>query len=296
MIGKIASNPVFQAAYAGARVAAKELGAQHNVEIIIDWQTPETNNAQEQASAIENLAHRGVDGIAIACSDAHLLTPIIDRVVDRGIPTMSFISDAPNSKRFAYYGVDDIEFGRSIMRELANEMEEKGTIAVLAGSQDALNQELRLQGIKEEIKKYPKLSLSTKNIYHHQETPSKALETVLRAQKANHHIKGWAFLGSWALLGKKRLPWAPGDVKIVAGYAVPEELEYVKSGYVQALIGVNCFQAGYKSVELLVKKILKDHEPANPKTFDPLVRVSKDNLSEWLLNWNKWLLKEAVSR
>jgi ribose transport system substrate-binding protein len=209
---------------------------------------------------------------------------------------MCFISDAPKSKRFAYEGVDDIEFGRSIMKELAQEMEEKGVIAVLAGSQGALNQELRLQGIKEELKKYPGLSLSTKNCYHHQEIPSKAVETVRKAQKANPNIGGWAFLGSWALLEENSLPWAPGEVKVVAGYAVPEELEYIKSGHVQALIGVNCFQSGYKSVELLIDKIMNNHGPANPAIYCKLVRVSKSNLNEWLLNWNKWLMKDAVNR
>jgi ribose transport system substrate-binding protein len=296
MIGKMSTNPVFQAAYAGARLAAKELGTQNNVEIIIDWQTPKTNNAKEQASSLEKLAHKNVDGIAIACSDAQLLTPIIDKTVRYGIPVLSFISDAPKSKRFAYYGVDDIEFGQSIMRELAKEMDDEGTIAVLAGSQEGFNQQQRLQGVKEELKKHPKISLASKNIYHHQEISTKAVEIVQRAYKANPTIKGWAFLGSWALLEKNSLPWEPGEVKVVAGYAVPEELVYVNSGHVQALIGVNCFQAGYKSVELLVEKILRNHEPSSPMIYDPVVRVSKDNLSAWSLNWNKWLVKEAVNR
>jgi ribose transport system substrate-binding protein len=296
MIGKMSSNPVFQAAYAGARIAAKELGEQYNVKIVIDWQTPETNNAKEQASALGSFTRRHVDGIAIACSDAELLTPIINTAVDHGIPVINFISDAPKSKRFAYYGVDDIEFGRSILKELAKEMEGEGTIAILAGSQNALNQKLRIQGIKDELKNFPKLSLSLKNIYHHQETSGKAVETLRRAQKANPSIKGWAFLGSWALLQKNSLPWDAGEIKVVAGYAVPEELEYVKSGHVQALIGVNCCQAGYKSIEFLVEKILKNHEPEHPMIYDPLVRVSKGNLDEWQLKWNKWLVKDAVNR
>jgi ribose transport system substrate-binding protein len=296
MIGKMSSNPVFQAAYAGARIAAKELGEQHQIKIIIDWQTPETNNAKEQASALGSFTRRHVDGIAIACSDAQLLTPMINTAVDHGIPVINYISDAPKSKRFAYYGVDDIEFGRSILKELAKEMGGEGTIAILAGSQDALNQKLRIQGIKDELKNFPKLSLSLKNIYHHQESPDKAIETLRRAQKANPSISGWAFLGSWALLKKNSLPWDAGEIKVVAGYAVPEELEYVKSGYVQVLIGVNCCEAGYKSIEFLVKKILKNHEPEHPMIYDPLVRISQNNLSEWQLKWNKWLIKDAVNR
>jgi ribose transport system substrate-binding protein len=296
MIGKMSTNPVFQAAYTGAKMAAKILSKQYKVEIVIDWQTPQINNPKEQVSALKNLAHKGVNGIAISCSDANLLTPIINKVTDQGIPIVCFFSDAPESRRFAYEGVDDLEFGRSIMRELANVMEGKGTIAVLAGSQGAVNQGLRLQGVKDELKNYPGISLSPKNIYYNLEISTKAAQTVQRAQKANPTINGWAFLGTWALLEKNSLPWAPGKVKVVAGNAVPEELEYIKSGHVQALIGVNCFKSGYRTVELLIDKIINNHEPKNPEIYTTLVRVTKNNLEEWLFNWNKWLLKEAVNQ
>jgi ribose transport system substrate-binding protein len=296
MIGKYATNPLFQAAHAGARMAAKEFGIQNNVEIVIDWKTPQINSAKEQLSTINRSIGAGVDGIAIACSEARLLTPALNKAVYQGIPVVCFISDAPESKRFAYYGVDDVEFGRSIVKELADQLEEKGTIAVLAGPKDALNHEIRVQAILDELKNHPGISLSPKNIYHTQEIADQAIEIVQRAQKKNPSIKGWAFLGSWVLLKKNSLPWSPGEVKVVAAYAMPEELEYIKSGHVQVLIGVNCFQSGYKSVELLVDKILKNQEPASPMIYDPFVRISKENVGEWLIKWNKWLLKEAVNR
>jgi len=40
---------------------------------------------------------------------------------------------------------------------------------------------------------------------------------------------------------KNNLKWSPGEIKVTAGNVVPAELEYVKSGYVQGLGGVNCF-------------------------------------------------------
>jgi ABC-type sugar transport system substrate-binding protein len=94
LIGKMGNNPVFQAAYSGARVAAKELGAKRKVQIVIDWQTPPEEDVQEQAAAIERLSHSGANGIAIACTDANYLTPIINKTIDEGTPIMCFDSDA----------------------------------------------------------------------------------------------------------------------------------------------------------------------------------------------------------
>ena len=53
VVAKSQSNSVFQAAYAGAKDAAKELGPKYGVEITIDWQTPPDEDAQKQAEAIE---------------------------------------------------------------------------------------------------------------------------------------------------------------------------------------------------------------------------------------------------
>jgi len=228
------NNPVFIAAYAGARVAAKELGTKNKVDVVIDWQTPPEENVQEQAAALDRLSRASVQGIAIACSDASYLSPLIDKVVNKGIPVMCFDSDAPQSKRFAYNGADDVEFGRMLMRQLASEVKGSGTIAVLAGYRNALNLQRRLQGIKEELKKFPRIVLPPDYVYHNLDIPDIASETVAREQKAHPDITAWIFIGSPALLVKNSLQWKPGTVKVVAGNAVPAELEYVQSGHVQS--------------------------------------------------------------
>lgn len=296
MIGKMGKNPVFIAAYSGARVAAKELGEKYKVEIVVDWQTPGEENVEEQAAALERFSHSGVNGVAIACTDANYLTRIIDETVDKGIPVMCFDSDAPKSKRFAYYGADDVVFGKMLMRGLATELNGKGTIAILAGNRNALNLQRRLQGIREELKKYPNVSLSPDNVHYNIDIPEQASAIAERVQKANPNISGWIFITSSALLVKNSLKWNPGEVKVVAGNAVQAELEYVKSGYVQDLVGVNCFQLGYRSVEILLDKILNNHTPAEPLIYVPLTPVTKENVDEWSLNWKKWLIKEAAYR
>ncbi|MGD0036015.1 MAG: substrate-binding domain-containing protein [Bacteroidota bacterium] len=295
-IGKSQSNPVFIAAYSGARVAAKELGAKYGVDVIIDWQTPETENPKEQVQAIERLSHSGAAGIAIACSDAKIITPSIDKAVDLGIQVVCFDADAPKSKRFAYYGTNDDEFGRMMMKELAQEMKEKGVIAIIAGNKNAPNLQRRVQAVKEELKNYPSMSLLPNGVFYHEELPEKAAEVVARAQKANPQIGGWAFIGGWPLFMKNGIKWAPGRSKIVACDALPAELEYIKSDHVQVLIAQGCFMWGHKTVELLLNKILTNQAPSQEMIAAPLTRVTKENLDEWSLNWKKWLLKEAVNR
>src|SRR5437879_13924713 len=84
LVAKSQNNPVFQAARVGAEQAAKDLGAKHGLTIKIDWRTPNEEDAQKQAEAIEQLVLTGADGIAVSCSDANKLTDAINSAVKHG--------------------------------------------------------------------------------------------------------------------------------------------------------------------------------------------------------------------
>ena len=109
MIAKSSTNPVFLAARTGAEAAAKELSAKTGIDVQVDWLTPPQEDAQVQAQRIQQAVNDGANAILISCSDAGKVTGAINDAVDRGVPVMTFDSDAPQSKRFAFYGVDDVQ-------------------------------------------------------------------------------------------------------------------------------------------------------------------------------------------
>lgn len=290
-IAKSLTNDVFQAAQSGALAAAKELGAKYNVDVEVEIRTPNDEDATKQAEAIEALVRRGVDGIAIACSEANTVTPSIDKAVAKGVPVICFDSDAPNSKRFASYGTEGKSCGARTVDELAKAMGEKGTIAILAGNQSAPNLQLRVAGAKAALAKYPNMKLSDPGVFYHVETPEKAAEAVASAQNANPGIQGWALIGGWPLFTADALKWPAGSIKVVSVDALPAQLGYIKSGHVDALLAQDCYGWGTKSVEILLEKILNNKAPAEPLVIDPLTRVSKENVDEFAKNWDKWLGK-----
>ena len=290
IVAKSQSNPVFQAAHHGAQDAARELGPKYGVEVTINIQTPPQEDAEKQAQAVEQLGRAGVDGIAVSCSDANTLAPAIDKAIAAGAAVMCFDSDAPHSKRFAYYGTNDISCGTRVMDELGDVMGGKGTIAILAGSQAAPNLRNRVKGVKDEAAaKFPDIKIL--DTYYHPETPEQAAAEVQREQSAHPEIQGWAMIGGWPLFTRDALKWEPGTVKVVAVDALPPELSYLKDGHVQVLLAQDCYGWGYKSVQILLDKIVKNQVPADPKIIDPLQRVTKENADEFAKNWDKWLGK-----
>ena len=289
LVAKSQGNPVFQAARVGAEDAAKELGAKHKINIKIDWRTPNEEDAQKQAEAIEQLVLAGAEGISVSCSDANKLTDAINRAVDNGVPVATFDSDAPASKRFVTYGVDDIECGKQTMEELAKVMGGKGIVAILAGNQNAPNLQKRVQGVREVAAKFPGITI--RDVYYHKETPQDAAAKVEQVMQANPDITGWCMIGGWALFTDNALKWQPGTVQCVSVDALPAQLGYIRSGHVPVLLAQQCYEWGHRTVELLVEKLVEKKNPPAVKEISPLIPVTKDTVEAFAKNWDKWLPK-----
>lgn len=289
LVAKSQGNPVFQAARVGAEQAAKDLSQKHGINVKIDWRTPNEEDAQKQAEAIEQLVLSGAHGIAVSCSDANKLTDAINSAVRNGVPVATFDSDAPASKRFVTYAIDDTQCGERVMNELAKLMGEKGVVAILAGNQNAPNLQKRVQGVKNAAQKYP--GIKVRDTYYHKETPQDAAARVEQVMQANPDITGWAMIGGWPLFTDNALKWQPGTVKCVSVDALPPQLAYLKSGHVQLLLAQQVFEWGYRSVEHLINKVHLKKDPAQPKDVSDLISVDKSNVEAFARNWEKWLPK-----
>ena len=286
VIAKSSTNPVFLSARTGAETAAKELTLKTGVPIEIAWMTPPAEDGQVQAQRIAQAVNEGATAILISCSDAGKVTGAINDAVDRGVPVMTFDSDAAQSKRFAFYGVDDIKTGKAVMDELAKQMGEKGSIAILAGNQNAPNLRKRVEGVKEAAKAYPNIKIV--DTFYHIETPQDAAAEVVRAQNAYPQIQGWAMIGGWPLFTPTLLTDLDASkVKIVSVDALPAELAYVDKGLAPVLLAQPVYLWGYVSVNKIFEKV---HEGKTVPEVIPmeLVRVSKENLGAWARQLRDW--------
>jgi ribose transport system substrate-binding protein len=286
MIAKSSTNPVFLSARTGADAAAKELSAKHNVPVEVVWMTPPTEDGQVQAQRIAQAVNEGASAVLISCSDAGKVTGAINDAVARGVEVMTFDSDAPDSRRFAFYGVDDTKTGAAVMDELATQMGEKGAIAILAGNQNAPNLRKRVDGVKQAATKYPNMTIV--DAFYHVETPQDAAAEVIRVQNAYPQIQGWAMIGGWPLFTQTLLgDLDPKKVKIVAVDALPAELAYVDRGLAPVLLAQPTYLWGHVSVQRIFDKVyLKQNVPATIPM--DLVRVTKDNLGTWARQLQTW--------
>ena len=286
MIGKSSTNPVFLSARAGAEVAAKDLSGKVSRPVEVVWLTPPQEDAQIQAQRIAQAVSEGASAVLLSCSDAARVTAAIDDAVTRGVPVMTFDSDAPGSKRFSYYGVDDKRLGHDVMTELAKLLGDRGKVAILAGNQNAPNLRRRVEGVREAAARHPGLQIV--GTFYNVETPEDSAAEVIRVGNAHPEIRGWAMLGGWALYTKTLLrELDPRRVKIVAVDGLPPELPYVERGLAPVLLAQSSYLWGNVGVTKIVDKIVYGREVPSTIPMDP-VRVTRQNLGAWARQLRQW--------
>jgi ribose transport system substrate-binding protein len=280
-VPKLLDNPVFQVAWKGAQAAATDLGGG---KIEVQRFAPVKSDASEQAQIIESLIEKKVDGIAISVNDADALQASIDKAMDAGIPVVTFDSDAPKSKRISFYGTNNPGSGTAMGEYLVKHMGTKGKIAMLMGTPGAPNLEERRNGILEYLKKYPDIQVvATEYCYDDVNQGISKMEAVIQAHP---DLTGWVLPGAWAIFTPPPGPFAskkPGDLTVIAFDALPEELDYIRQGYVQVLVGQKLWGWGYESVRML--KEIKEGKQL-PAVIDSGVDiVTKENVEEYGQKW-----------
>lgn len=291
LIAKSSTNPVFLAARSGAEAEASALSQRDGIQIEIAWLTPPQEDGQVQAQRIAQAVNEGASAIAISCSDAGKVTGAIDDAVARGVPVMTFDSDAPQSKRFAYYGVDDAKLGARVMDELAALMNQKGRVAILAGNQNAPNLRKRVEGVKAAAAQYPGIGIV--DTFFHSETPQDAAAEMVRATNAYPEITGWALVGGWPLFTKTLLTdLDPKKLKVVSVDALPAELVYIDKGLAPVLLAQPVYLWGQKSVDAIIDEV--HFKKAVPERIPmEVTRVTKENLGAWARQLKEWQFSDV---
>ena len=280
-VPKLLDNPVFQLAWQGAQAAAKDLGGG---KVEVQRFAPVKSDAVEQAQIIESLIEKKVDGIAVSVNDADALKESINKAMDAGIPVVTFDSDAPASKRLSYYGTHNTNCGKMMGELLVKNMGTKGKIGILMGTPGAPNLEERKNALLEYLKAYPDIRVvATEYCY---DDVNKGVSVMEAAMQAHPDLTGWVLPGAWALFTPPPGPFAakkPGDLTVIAIDALPEELEYIRLGYVKMCLGQKLWGWGYESIRsLLAIKEGKKPQEIIDSGLDP---VTKDNVEEYAQKW-----------
>jgi ribose transport system substrate-binding protein len=278
LIPKSLDIPVFNYANLGAQRVAKEMG----VDVI--YRGPDTADPLKQKETLESFITQKVDGIAISVTNAEFLKSTIDKAMDAGIPVVTWDSDAPTSKRIAFYGVDDFKAGQIMGEEAGKLLNGKGTVAFLT-SLGANNLQRRLDGAMDALKKYPGIKVI--ETYDIKEDSVRCAELIATGTNRYPNLGAWISVGGWPVFTQRALdPVNPEKTKFISFDTVEAGPALLRSGKVQVLLGQKYFGWGSESIKLL-DQIIKGNRPANPVIDSGVDVVTKTNLDDYLALFKK---------
>jgi len=279
LIPKSLDIPVFDYANIGAQRAAAELG---NVEVI--YRGPERADELRQKEILESFIQQGVDGIAISVLNAEFLTSTIDRAIEAGIPVVTWDSDAPASKRIAFYGVDDYESGRIMGQEAARLLDGQGTVAFLT-SLGANNLQRRLDGARDALAEHPGITIV--DTYDIKEDSVRCAELIAAGTNRYPDLGAWISVGGWPVFTANALePVDPARTKFISFDTVESAISLLRANKVQVLLGQKYFGWGAEPIKLLHDIVVNGYQPPNPIIDSGVDVVTAENVDEYVRQWN----------
>lgn len=278
---KSLNNPYWVDARKGMEDAAAKLGVK------AQFLGPDTDDAAKQASIFESILATKPLGIAVSPNDPASVRDMIQRATAMGIPVVAWDGPVPDSKVKGYIGTDNVAAGEKEGDALAKAVNNKGKVAVIIGSLGATNLNQRLQGVKKALAKYPDIQLvATEESGESVASAQTKAETVLQAHP---DLAGFAGIGGSDLpgiAGALKSANKCGTTKAVGFDVVPQGIDGMKAGCVDALVSQKPFGMTAQALQVLVdfhngKSTLQDNfnvdtgvEVVTPDTLDTFLKTT----------------------
>jgi ribose transport system substrate-binding protein len=285
----------------GAEKAGEDLDV--DVEVLMP------NGGVEQKSKMEDLLSRGVDGIAAAVIDPINQSEFFNEVAER-VEFITMDTDAPDSKRKVYIGVDNYDAGRLCGQLVKEALPEGGQVILFIGRLEQDNSKRRRQGVIDELldrsrdparydapgaqvagEKYTVLATLTDQ-FDRAKGKANAEDMLTKYPEVGCMVGLFAYnppLILEALSQAKRL----NTVKVVGFDEDPITLQAIVDGTVHGTVVQNPYEYGYQSVKVL--KALSEGDdsmiPADKFINIPARQIRKDTVSEFWTDLNKKLGK-----
>ncbi len=244
---KSLNNPYWVDARLGMEAAAEELGVE------AQFLGPDNDDAAAQVAIFEQILATNPAGIAVSPNDPASVTDVISRARAQGIPVIAWDGPVPDSEVLGYIGTDNVAAGEAQGEALAEAMGGEGKVAVVIGSLSATNLAQRLEGLEAALGEFPDIEIVA--IEESGESVADAQNRAETILQANPDLAGFAGVGGSDLpgiVGALTAAGSCGEISAVGFDVVPQGIEGMEGGCVDAMISQRPFGMTEQALQILV--------------------------------------------
>lgn len=238
-------------------------------------------SALKQVEQIESFIGQGVDAIVMNPCEVEASSPAVTKALAAGIPIINVNSETA-AQPTAFVGSDDVESARIAMKYIADKLGGQGNVIMIHGYMGQAAQIKREQGAREILKQYPNLKLIASQTGEWDRAKSMSLMEnwiqsyggQINAVFAQNDEMGMGAVNALTAAGLK------DKIVVVSIDAIPDALQAVQKGTLDATVFQNAQQQGSQAIETALKIINK--QPYEKQTLVPFQLVTKENVAKFV--------------
>ncbi|KAA6436629.1 sugar ABC transporter substrate-binding protein [Dyadobacter flavalbus] len=238
-------------------------------------------SALKQVEQVESFIAQGVDAIIMNPCEVEASSPAVKLAMNAKIPIINVNSET-SSKPTAFVGSDDTESARIAMKYIAEKLGGKGNVLIMHGFMGQAAQIKRDAGAKEILKANSGLKLLAEQSGEWDRAKAMSLTENWIQSYGNQINAIFAHNDEMGMGAVKALEAAgmKNKVIVISVDAIPDALQAVKKGTLDATIYQNAAQQGGTAIETAVKAAKK--EAFKEEVLVPFQLVTKENVEEFL--------------
>ena len=233
-------------------------------------------SALKQVEQVESFIAQHVDAILLNPCEVEASSPAVAKALAAHIPIINVNSET-STQPTAFVGSDDAESARIAMKFIADKLGGKGNILMMQGYMGQAAQLKREQGAKEILKQYPGLTLLASQTGEWDRAKALSLMenwiqsygSKIQAVFCQNDEMGMGAVKALTDAGLKN------KVIVVSIDAIPDAIQAVKNGTLDATVFQNASEQGAKAVETAIKAIKK--QAFDKQILIPFQLVTKQN-------------------
>ncbi|GAB3263328.1 sugar ABC transporter substrate-binding protein [Larkinella harenae] len=238
-------------------------------------------SALKQIEQVESFIAQGVDAIIMNPCEVEASSPAVTKALAANIPIINVNSET-TAQPSAFIGSDDVESARIALKFIAEKLNGKGNVLMMHGYMGQAAQIKREQGAREVLKQYPGLKLIAHQTAEWDRAKAMALMENWIQSYGNTINAVFAQNDEMGLGAVKALTDAglKNKVVVVSIDAIPDALQAVQKGTLDATVFQNAEQQGAQAIETAIK--IAKGQPYEKQILIPFQLVTKENLANFM--------------
>lgn len=257
--------------------AAKAESEQLSIDVII--KKINGINAEKVIDTMKKLRASGCSAIALTPVDDTNLKNLINEFVEAGIPIVTFNSDLEDSKRLCFVGQNALQSGKVAAGLMSEILPPNSKVQVISGYPSNQSHKNRSIGFISELSasRSDVEILDIQYAYDDNKIAGKIIEEML---KLHPNLRGvyLASYGADGVCNVLKSKGLVGKIKVIANDLTARNVNELKRGIIQFLIGQNAYIQGYSPVKILFNKLFDGTDPKEDYQYTEIVIKNKYNV------------------